>query len=260
MAKTKIKNKRFIATSLVIALLIIAVLGLINYDIQKSANSNNQDIQVISSNSDFLENIQLSENTVVMKVPAIDEAGKGTTADLIVELKPGTGKTLVDIDSLLFWADTQQSIRVAKNVAQETTGKSLSNYDIVYKIYANASIIGGPSAGSALTIATIAVIENKKPKSEVMITGSINRDGSLGPVGDIIEKAKASKEAGATIFLVPLLQSREVIYETSEHCEKFGMAEICTTETKPKKVDIKNETGVDIIEVENIQEAENYFF
>jgi len=255
----KIKNMKFVIFSLISVILIISALAGVNYYLDESKN-NIKGIKVISSKSDFLENVVISENSVVMKIPAVDENGGGTTADMIVELKPGTGKTLVDIDSLLFWADTQQSIRIAKNVAQETTGKSLDNYDIIYKIYANASIIGGPSAGSALTIATIASIENKKPRQDVMITGTINSDGSFGPVGDILEKAKASKQAGATIFLVPLLQSREVIYETSEHCEKFGMAEICTTETKPRRVDVKNETGVDIIEVENVQEAMNYFF
>lgn len=256
----KIKNLKFIIFSIISVILIISILAGVNYYLENKSKVKDTNVKVVSSTSDFLENVRIDENAIVMKVPAVDENGNGTTADLIVELKPGTGKTLVDIDSLLFWADTQQSIRVAKNVAQETTRKSLANYDIVYKIYANASIIGGPSAGSALAIATIAVIENKKPKQDVMITGTINSDGSLGPVGDIIEKAKASRQAGATIFLVPLLQSREIIYETSEHCEKFGMADVCTTETKPRRVDVKNETGVDIIEVENIQESLKYFF
>jgi len=178
----KIKNMKFVIFSLISVILIISALAGVNYYLDES-------IKVISSKSDFLENVVISENSVVMKIPAVDENGGGTTADMIVELKPGTGKTLVDIDSLLFWADTQQSIRIAKNVAQETTGKSLDNYDIIYKIYANASIIGGPSAGSALTIATIASIENKKPRQDVMITGTINSDGSFGPVGDILEKA-----------------------------------------------------------------------
>jgi len=136
----------------------------------------------------------------------------------------------------------------------------LSNYDLTYGIEANASVIGGPSAGAALAIATIAAIEGKKVRGDVLITGAINRDGSIGPVTSILTKAEASKRAGASVFLVPLLQSRDVIYETDEYCEKFGATEFCTEETKPRRVNITQETGIKIVEVENISEAARYFF
>lgn len=197
---------------------------------------------------------------VSLKVPAVDASGKGTSTYLAVEAMPGSGRTLVDIDNLLFWDDTQQSMRVARLVAANVSGKNINNYDLVYNVYANASIVGGPSAGAALTVATIASLESKKINDSVMITGTVNHDGTIGPVGGILEKAKAAKQAGATLLLVPLLQSRDVLYETREHCEKFGPAQVCTTETIPKKVDVSSEAGLQIIEVGTIKEALEYIF
>ncbi len=208
------------------------------------------------------ENFQILDDRVLvdMQLPAVDNEGKGVATQLQIEANPGTGRTLVDIDSLLFWADTQHSIRIARLVASKLSKIDIETVDLIYSVKANASVVGGESAGAALAIATIAVIEKKTISPNVMITGAINHDGSIGPVSAILEKAKASKEAGAELLLVPLLQSGDVIYETEEHCEEFGLSEICTTETKPRKVNIKDEIGIDVVEVGSIGEALEYFF
>ncbi len=209
----------------------------------------------------FQSFFSLADSTrVKMRLPAVNEEGRGVSTVLVVEATPGSGRTLTDIDNLLFWADTQHSIRIARRVAENITGKKMDDYDILYSIEANASLIGGPSAGSALAIATIAALEGKKLRKDVMITGRVNHDGSIGPVSAILEKARASRDVGATILLVPLLQSRDVVYETEEHCEVFGHAQICTTETKPVKIGVEEESGISIVEVESIQDAMLYFF
>ncbi len=197
---------------------------------------------------------------VLMYLPAVSSEGSGVNTILKVEASPGTGRTLTDIDNLLFWADTQHSIRIARRVAENITGKRMEDCDIVYTITANASLIGGPSAGAALAIATIAALEGKKPREEVMITGTINHDGTIGPVSSILEKAKVAKEIGADLFLVPLLQSRDVVYETTEHCEIFGHTQVCTTETMPIKIEIEQETGIEVREVASVEDALKYFF
>jgi uncharacterized protein len=205
------------------------------------------------------EEIEVNTTKISMKLPAINNEGEGVATILKIEAKKGDGRTLTDIENILFFADTQQSIRMARLVAEDITEINCDNYELIYSIKANASIIGGPSAGAALTIGTIKALEGRKVNQSVMITGTINHDGSIGPVSEILEKAEASKKAGATLFLVPLGQSRGVIYETREHCEKFGFTEVCTTETIPKRVDVGKEVGIKIREVENIEEALDYF-
>lgn len=145
-------------------------------------------------------------------------------------------------------------------MAANVTGIDLNKYDLVYDVDAEASLIGGPSAGAAITLATISALEEKPLKYDVMITGSINHDGSIGPVGEITAKAQAAKDNGAVLFLVPLLQSNEITYETRKHCEKFGFAEFCNIEQIPVKIDVAEQVAIQIKEVENIQEALTYFY
>ncbi|MBL7206556.1 MAG: hypothetical protein ISS36_03080 [Candidatus Aenigmarchaeota archaeon] len=202
------------------------------------------------------ENISLAS----IKVPAVDQNGLGVATDLVVGVKPGTGKNLVDINSLLFWVDTQYSIRTAVDVAESITGKDASIYDFSYGINANASLIGGGSAGAALTIATIAALRNTTINPEIMITGTINPDGSIGPIGGVLEKAKAAKDVGAKIFLVPSGQAYEITYKSRRHCEHVGFNEICTIETIPIKRIVGNEVDIEIKEVGDINDALEYFF
>lgn len=202
----------------------------------------------------------LNSTQAITYLPAVDSKGNGVMTLLVVEAVPGSGRTLVDIDNLLFWGDTQHSIRIAKNVAGNITGIDVNDYDLVYNVYANASVIGGESAGAALVLATISVLQNRTLRQDVIITGTINHDGTIGPVQAILPKAKAAKANNATLFLVPLLQSREVMYETRQHCEKFGATEFCTEEQIPKKVNISEESGITVIEVGSIRDALQYFF
>lgn len=195
-----------------------------------------------------------------IKIPAVDEKGKGVIITLQVETIRGSGRALTDIENLLFWVDTQHSIRTARKIAGNISQINISQVDLIYTIYANASVVGGESAGAAITIATITAIENKNINNSVIITGKINHDGTIGPVSAIMEKAKAAKEANATLFLVPLLQSREVVYETKEHCERIGWGEFCTIEQIPKKINVEDEVGIKVREVGDIKEAMGYFF
>ncbi len=255
-AREKIKEKKNINN--IIGVILILVLLAISFYYILYFTKEKEEEKFIPVAREF---VSLSNTTLVsMKVPAVDSEGKGVSTLLVVETMSGSGRTLVDIENLLFWADTQHSMRIARLVAAILTGINISEYDLIYNIYANASLIGGESAGAALTIATIAALENKTLNTSVMITGSINHDGSIGPVSAILEKAKASRQVNATLFLVPLLQSRDVIYETKKHCEKFGWTEICTIEQIPKKINVEEQASIRIEEVSSVKEAMDYFF
>lgn len=196
---------------------------------------------------------------VQINLAAVDQNGKGVTTPLVIEAKPGKGETLTNIDKLLFWTDTQQSIQTAKAVAENVTKISASNYDITYTIESNASIIGGPSAGAALTIATIAALKNEKLKSDVMITGTINDDGTIGQVGGVLEKAQAAKYIGAKLFLVPKGQGTETYLKPEENCTRTANFVFCQTTYKQVDVNIGKDAGISVIEVSNVTEAYNYF-
>jgi len=200
---------------------------------------------------------------VEIKIPAIssmDGEEKGVITRLKVQVIPGEGRTLTNIENLLFWIDTQYSIRTAKKVAERIVGINTSKLDFIYTIETNASIIEGPSAGAALTVATIAALEGKSINQSVVITGTINEDGSIGKVGGISEKGKAAKEANATLFLVPKGQGKIIEYVPQTECRKFRVLTICETKYERKLVDISKEIGIEVREVGTIEEALNYFF
>ncbi len=199
------------------------------------------------------------KGTATINLPAVDNKGNGVVSALVVEVKPGSGKVLTDIDKLLFWTDTQQSIQIARDVAAKKTGADLTKLDIVYGLRTDrATVVGGPSAGAALTVATIAALEGKQLKKDIIITGMIEPDGSVGRVGGILEKAGAAKAVGAKLFLVPKGEGIQTYVKPEEQCERqFGLL-ICETTYKKITVSVGESLGIEIKEVSNIEEAAAY--
>ena len=189
---------------------------------------------------------------------AVDQNGNGVITPLVVEVKPGDGKILTNIEKILFWVDTQQSMQTAKHVAQNITGIDVEKYDLIYTLNSNATLVGGPSAGGALTVATIAALENKKIRSDVMMTGTINPDSTIGEVGGILEKARAAKDVGAKIFLVPKGQGTETYLKPEESCVQRSGFLFCTTKYTDVTVNIGKDANISVIEVRNVSEALKY--
>jgi uncharacterized protein len=197
--------------------------------------------------------------SVEINLVAVDQDGNGVSTPLIVESKPGSGKALTNIDKLLFWTDTQQSIQIAKYVAENITNINASSYDLTYSIESNATVIGGPSAGAALTIATVAALRHEKIRNDVIITGTVNEDGTIGEIGGVLEKAKAAKEIGAKIFLVPEGQGEQTFLKPQESCSRRGNFLFCQTTYQSVTINISEDAGISVIEVGTVADAYKYF-
>jgi uncharacterized protein len=207
----------------------------------------------------FLEPGEMNGSSATILVPAVDNEGNGVATELLVHVEEGSGRALVNIDKLLFWTDTQTSIRTAREVAQTLTGLDLSGYDIVYTIRADAQLIEGPSAGAALTVATIAALQGWDPDPEVMVTGTISPDGTVGKVGSILEKAQAANSIGASTFLVPEGQSITTVFVSKRTCQNYGFTEICSVQQVPEQVDVGERAGIAVEEVRAIGDALEFF-
>jgi uncharacterized protein len=204
-----------------------------------------------------------------VRIAAVRSDGPGVICSLTVMIEPGRGKIFTDTHPLIGF-DFQNSERTAVKVASELTGMALNengglvDADIFFTVLppAEGSVeiqaIDGPSAGAATTIATFAAIENRKVKENVIITGTIQEDGSIGPVGGIFEKAQAANDAGARLFLVPSGQSVVTMYR--EVVREVGPFRWVTYE--PVRVDLNEYAenagwNIRIQEVSTIQEALN---
>ncbi|MBS3065285.1 MAG: hypothetical protein J4451_02160 [DPANN group archaeon] len=210
--------------------------------------------QVVEKTVEIQVLAQDTSRAAEMFFPAVTTDGDGAMFPLGVEAKLGTGKTLVDLDNLVFVEDTQSSVKKAREAAGRASGADLSKLDLTY--YSNTNqltIIGGESAGAGMTILTIAAIKNKTIPRGVTITGAISSNGSITKVGGVGAKAKVVASNGYTVFLVPPNQSNDPVKE--KFCVGEGADKVCEEkETGKVKDAVEN-----VIEVSSIYEALLYF-
>lgn len=127
---------------------------------------------------------------------------RGGVADLYLSIKPGSGRIYID-SFPLSRLDTQITMRFASELACDFLQLDCSNLDFFYNIRADSSIVGGPSAGAAATLLTIAMLDNQDIDEKVIMTGTINSGYLIGPVAGISEKTFAAQRYGYEKVLIP---------------------------------------------------------
>ncbi len=196
-------------------------------------------------------------DSVRMYIPAVEntENGqRGAMASLEVYARNGSGHVFVDTLPLTE-LDTQAGARIAKEAVEEIMEKSLDDYDIFFVIRSDAPIVGGPSAGSSMATALLALMLNASADESVIMTGTINLDGSIGPVGGLIEKAQAVAEHGGRLFLVPEGQLMFLMQKT-EHATSENINIIEATEEQVNLADYaKNKWNLTVMEVSDIKQS-----
>lgn len=63
--------------------------------------------------------------------------------------------------------------------------------------------IDGPSAGGLTTIGVLAALLGDTVREDAAMTGTINPDGTIGPVGGIPHKIEGAAQVGKTLVLIP---------------------------------------------------------
>lgn len=84
-------------------------------------------------------------------------------------------------------------------------GAPASPCRLPFPIDVDTDEIGGPSAGLAMTLALLDQLTPGELTGgrKVAVTGTIESDGRVGPVGGVRQKAATVRAAGASLFLVP---------------------------------------------------------
>lgn len=87
------------------------------------------------------------------------------------------------------------------------------DFDMPVKVTISIDDIGGPSAG---TMFALGIIDNLTPQDEanghvIAGTGTIDVDGTVGPIGGIRQKLAGAKRDGAEWFLAPASNCDEVV-------------------------------------------------
>lgn len=146
-----------------------------------------------------------------VKLLAVYQEGeefRGSPADVQLEIKKGTGRVFIETIPLSK-VDTQISTRFAKEIACKFAESDCENYDFFYTIRSAAGLIGGPSAGGAISALTVAMLKDLDVMQDVAMTGTINSGELIGPVGSLDKKIEAAKETGIKKVIVPSVQASQ---------------------------------------------------
>jgi uncharacterized protein len=182
-----------------------------------------------------------------------DGGDEGVLLSAQVIVTNGTGHVFVDT-SPYTQVDLQGSARLAAMVASDVLGIDQKAHDFYYIIDISSPIIGGPSAGGALTVATIAAMNNWTLKPGVVMTGMIDPDESIGPVGGIPSKLEAAAAENVTLFLIPEGQGTVTVRKTITRTK----GAFIISEEKEETVDVVElgkKLNVTVKEVGTIQDA-----
>jgi PDZ domain-containing protein len=89
-------------------------------------------------------------------------------------------------------------------VGVASTTKDL-NFDFPVDVEIDTGSVGGPSAGLAFTLTILDELSpgNLTGGQKIAVTGTIELDGTVGPIGGVVQKAVTAKRAGARVFIVP---------------------------------------------------------
>jgi hypothetical protein len=130
---------------------------------------------------------------------------EGGTADITVRLSPNT-KEGASVGVIEEFADgTGNQWRTASWLAafnaSRAVGRSLVEHE--YLVRAGGHI-DGPSAGMLMTSTMMALLRGRPLLPNTTMTGTINPDGSAGPVGGIVQKMQGAKASGIARFGYPM--------------------------------------------------------
>lgn len=204
---------------------------------------------------------------VTVFAPAVASSGSGYVGVLstitVTIQNNGSGRVFVDTLPLT-QVDMQGSARLAVKVASALVRNDAnsdidpSKYDYFFVVRTDSPIIGGPSAGAIMTVATISLLQGWELSNKTVMTGMINPDGSIGPIGGIPQKIDAAYSVGATHFLIPEGQGTYTEYvQTIERIN--GWDRIVTTPVTRKISEYAEQYNMAVTEVADINEAlENF--
>lgn len=108
-------------------------------------------------------------------------------------------------------------------------GRDLSTLRVAWE---TTGLIDGPSVGGLMTVAFIAALRGDDFKTDVAMTGTINPDGTIGPVGGIQYKLDAAAKDGIKTFLVPMGHRTEVDESTNQSVDLIQKGQLAGVQVK----------------------------
>ena len=156
--------------------------------------------EVLDPGDRLIEADGIALGSVEELVGVLSEHAPGDVIPIKVDRR-GTGTFTVDVE--LTSAPDDPSRTIVGFVPFDTR-----RIELPFEIDIDTGSIGGPSAGLAFTLTIIDALSPGELTGgrSVAVTGTIQLDGSVGPIGGLRQKASAVDQAGIDVFLVPAAQ------------------------------------------------------
>jgi uncharacterized protein len=212
--------------------------------------------------------ISLEYRNVTVYAPAVSQLGTGyigVISTITVSIQ-GNGSGRVFVDTLpLTDVDMQGSARLAVKVACALVSTDTRPHldpgtcDFFFVVRTTSPMIGGPSAGGIMTVAVISLLENWTLDNRTVMTGMVNPDGSIGPIGGIPYKIDAAYSVGTTQFLIPKGQMTYTEMVTERQIINGITWENTYPVTRNVSEYAQTNYNMKVFEVEDINDALLYF-
>ena len=203
--------------------------------------------------------------TSYMPVLAYNRATRqGVVGYVEVSLVPGKGDTLIDVRP--FNSPTvQKSAQNAVMAALKEAGmRQLGYKDVKIKFYIDSEAVGGESAGIAIALATLALLTDKETKEYVAATGTIDRDGTIGKVGGILQKAEAASKKNTRVLLIPRGEGEITAITPHYFIDPETGKRVGKGEPIERKINVIKEArsrwNLEVQQVATLSEAKKYVF
>jgi PDZ domain-containing protein len=101
-------------------------------------------------------------------------------------------------------------------------------FQLPFRVEVSSDDIGGPSAGLAFTLGIIDELSSGDLTGgrSVAATGVINLNGTVGDVGGVAQKTVAVRQAGASIFFVPVQEFRTAESKAGPHLRVVAVSNV----------------------------------
>ncbi len=118
----------------------------------------------------------------------------------------------------------KESIKICLTLLRNRLGDREEFDEHVFHVHVPDGAVSkdGPSAGIAIFCALYSLITGKKIKEKLAMTGELNLEGLVLPIGGVREKVIAAERAGITNVILPKENAAEAELVTDEVKKKIG--------------------------------------
>lgn len=119
---------------------------------------------------------------------------------------------------------------MASVVATQVLGYDSRAMRVSFDISGHAD---GPSAGGLLTCGVIAATRGDRVRPDAAMTGTINPDGTIGPVGGIVHKIEGAAAGGVKLVIIPAGIRRQVDLNSGQEVDLIAHGKSLGVEVHP---------------------------